>query len=157
MVNSIFLFRLYVLAFLLFLIPLSFFTTVQLLSLIRMILKYNIFFNDFSHNFQVLDVLSFKDIFNFHANRKQWFLCVSLIDLSFHYSNLDTDLLYISLAYSYKTNSFLSIAEYYYLKALSISPSNIVALKSLAIIYDQLGKREKALSLYDKISSLHLK
>nr|YP_009398582.1 hypothetical protein [Kuetzingia canaliculata]ARW67768.1 hypothetical protein [Kuetzingia canaliculata] len=143
--HNILLFRLYLFVSLLFLLPLSFLITVQFLSFFKIGLLLNNSNNGKSF---------FKELFQFFTIRKQWFLCISWVELSFNLNFINKNIFYNCLSYCYQENGFLYIAEYYALKALAMSPSDLIILNSLATIYKQLGQLSKLENISNKISML---
>nr|YP_009394031.1 hypothetical protein [Rhodomela confervoides]ARW62593.1 hypothetical protein [Rhodomela confervoides] len=148
--SNIFLFRLYVCFALCFLLPVSFFLTGQLYSFVQTYLQLKLC-SKLVKEKSSLDQTLYTELLDLYINRDDWFLCISISELLLEFSLMNNDQIYSSLAYCYQKNSFLDIAEYYYLKALSFSPSNIPILLRLIDVYNQLGSKEKLKKLHYKI------
>nr|YP_009392586.1 hypothetical protein [Bostrychia tenella]ARW61148.1 hypothetical protein [Bostrychia tenella] len=150
MSNTILFFRVYVIFSLLFLIPFSYFISLELLHFVKfnpmLYLPFNLFIKEFK-----LDQKNVMLLFNFYCDRRKWFLSICLLELSCALQVLNKDLVFVSLAYLYRQLSYWTIAEYYYLKAISYSPYNVDVLSSLANMYDILDQTEKATCLYNQI------
>nr|ARW68609.1 hypothetical protein [Palisada sp.] len=156
MVNSVFLFRLYIIFALLFLVPLSFFITRQIYFLFN---SYFVVCNLIGYSKEnVLWTLSdevYINLFNFYVTRKKFFLCISLAELFFLQCPSKRYLVYISLAYCYKESRFFYAAEYYYLRASSLSKDNISILVNLLKIYNELGDFNKVSLVENQIETLN--
>lgn len=157
MTNNILLFRLYVIFALLFLIPLSFVITQQTYVLIKnyVFILYLLFFS----NQKVKNIISKKFyayIFDFYVIRKQFFVCISLAELSLVFFPQNKFSTYTSLAYCYQKNKFFYVAEYYYLKSLAIMPNDITILNSLIELYKNLRDPDKVSFISKQIKQLSL-
>lgn len=98
-------------------------------------------------------VFSFKDyqkFYHFYLTTADYFLSISLSELYLEdVSDLDSKKnIYVLLALAYRELSFIEIAKYYYLKALSLDPNNVQLSESLRQMYSQLGYRKDDRSLY---------
>nr|YP_010850733.1 hypothetical protein Ycf37 [Lophurella mutabilis]WGH13594.1 hypothetical protein Ycf37 [Lophurella mutabilis] len=155
MTNDILFFRLYVLTILVFLLIFSFVLSKQLFLIIINQVKLMFLSNnlqkqvDFNEDFY----FGFLGLYLFHGNV---LISVALSEFILEINNdvVAKDLIYASLAYSYYSNSFYSIAEYYYLKILSFAPSNYKAILNLAHLYSNLGYKTKADYLFIRARNL---
>lgn len=147
--DAILLFRGYTVFLLLFLVPLSYFVSVELFHLIELTLLY-LRFGIFTKKL-ALDQNNGAILFNFYCRRKKWLLSISLMELFSVLNLMNSSLAFGSLAYLYMQLSYWDIAEYYYLKAVSCSPYDVNALSNLANMYNILKKEEKALDVYRQI------
>nr|YP_009396711.1 hypothetical protein [Ophidocladus simpliciusculus]ARW65897.1 hypothetical protein [Ophidocladus simpliciusculus] len=153
MTNTIFLFRLYLMFALLFLLPLSCVLTFQLISFFKVLFKlYTLL------QIPVLTLMSDQDtcinLFHCYRNREQWVSSIALFELINIFNSRNKDLIYSSIAYCYRLNKFFQISEYYYLKALSINPSNCFLLSNIANFYYSNGKRNKAIAINERIKNI---
>nr|YP_010170872.1 hypothetical protein K8K75_pgp194 [Chondria tumulosa]QSD57013.1 hypothetical protein [Chondria tumulosa] len=154
--NNTVLFRLYVIFILCFLIPMSFVVSLQIYSLFK-----DFFAIYFLYNFTIrsskllLDYHYYNKLFDLFLERQQFSLCISSAELFASIFLVNIDLVYTLLAFCYQKNSFFYIAEYYYLKALSFSPTSIVILSSLAKIYSKTGNYNQLKYINNKISQLN--
>jgi tetratricopeptide (TPR) repeat protein len=60
----------------------------------------------------------------------------------------------VNLGNLYFTKGDLAGAEKYYQQALKLSPNAVNALKNLAILYGQQGKRDAAIAQWQKLQSI---
>lgn len=153
MSNSIFLFRVYLAIVFLFL---SFFSLVLSKDLFFLIRKrFQIFtlsimlYKAFSKEFYII-------LSNLYLERKNFFLviCLSEFVSDFSYSYMIKDISYSFLAYSYFKSSFFNIAEYYYWKALNLSPYNCDIMFALSKMYYEIGDNSKVKTLCNSIKSV---
>nr|YP_010850337.1 hypothetical protein Ycf37 [Lophurella caespitosa]WGH13201.1 hypothetical protein Ycf37 [Lophurella caespitosa] len=155
MTNDILFFRLYVLIILVVLLIFSFVLSKQLLVIITNQFKLMFLFNslktkvDFSEDFY----FGLLGIYFFRGNILMS-VAISEFILEINNNLVAKDLIYASLAYSYYSNSFYSIAEYYYMKILSLAPSNYKAILNLAHLYSNLGYQTKANYFFVRARSL---
>nr|QCI06502.1 hypothetical protein [Erythroglossum lusitanicum] len=149
---NILLFRVYMIIAFSFLILLCIFISFELWK----ICKVNIIFRRYLNEISLINFSEdkFNTLVSLYIERKQWLIVISLLEL-FYYSNVFNIInLGNSLAYCYQKLSYTNIAEYYYLKILSIYPSDIYTLHNLAQLYDICSNYNKALKIYQKISNL---
>ena len=155
MSSSILLFRLYMMFAILLLFLASFFITRNIYLLLK---SYLLVFNsiNFSHNDikLILDDNLLNYFVDFYIKRKQFFLCISLMELYIYIFSDNQYLAYTSLAYCYQKNKFFYVAEYYYLKVLYVFPDNLMILKSLVGIYEKLGNSSKVLIAKNRVKEL---
>nr|ARW60104.1 hypothetical protein [Laurencieae sp.] len=155
MSNNILLFRLYIIFALLFLVPISLFVTLQLYSLIKANkMVYNLVNYLPGDMAFAIDNKVYNNLVDLYLTRKKFFLCISLAELYLFLSPLQKDLIYISLAYCYQKNCFFYVAEYYYLKALSISPNSVLILVNLRKIYKNIGNYDRESFINNHIKRL---
>nr|WGH12811.1 hypothetical protein Ycf37 [Echinothamnion sp.] len=155
MSNSILFFRLYLLILLSFLFLFSVILSKQLFIIIINKLKLISLSSDVqkNKNFNEESYMNLLSIYLFCGNI---LISVALSEFILVVNNnpIQKDLIYASLAYSYYYYSFYSIAEYYYFKILSFSPSNYQAILNLAQMYFDLGYRTKANDLFIRAKSV---
>nr|QCI05955.1 hypothetical protein [Delesseria sanguinea] len=144
--NNLVLFYLYIVITLFFLVPLCYLISIQLFRIIYCTIfnyfNYDLFFS----NFNIEDNSKYVKFFNFYLQEKQWFLCISMLELAYEKRACDNIILLNNLAYCYKNLNFWQITEYYYLKALFYSPSNLSILNNLSNLYiisNQVNKSDK--------------
>lgn len=153
--NNILLFRLYITFTLFFLLPISLTMTQQMSVLIKN--YFLIFYIFYFSNQNIPHLIGSKFsiyCFDFYINRKKFFLCISLAELSLSLFPTDKSTAYRFLAYCFQKNDFLYVAEYYYLKVLAITPNDIKILNDLMKIYNYLGKSNKVEVVHNQINQL---
>nr|QCI04541.1 hypothetical protein [Apoglossum ruscifolium] len=153
--SNLFLFYIYVIIALCFLIPLSYIISLELfnliVSLIFIYLNYSVVYNNLINS----NKLKYYKLIDFYVNRRQLFLCISILEFSLIQGYFDNIFIYSYLAYCYKSLFYFQIAEYYYLKALFYSPSNVVILNNLFELYNMSEQSNKANEIYDRILLLN--
>nr|YP_009394866.1 hypothetical protein [Polysiphonia stricta]ARW63428.1 hypothetical protein [Polysiphonia stricta] len=147
------LFRLYLLMVFFFLLFFSLFLSKEMYLLLKQSLQIISVPFKFDSKKNLLNDDYFT-LFNIFFARGNFLICLSLSEfyLESDKSFLNKDILYTFLAYVYCENSFWNIAEYYYLKALSLSPENCDIMFSLGKMYDNLGHKDKLRSIVKSIS-----
>nr|YP_009398359.1 hypothetical protein [Lophocladia kuetzingii]ARW67545.1 hypothetical protein [Lophocladia kuetzingii] len=151
--NNLLLFHCYLSFALLFLIPLSIFITFQLKTFFSNLLNINQSFKILLSKHEINQIRIVK-LYRNYVTRKQWFKCTILLELCYQLKLISDEFIYMSLAYCYQSNSYYNIAKYYYLQVLNLNSSNIIVLKNLIQIYNQLGDEENALDISKIINSL---
>nr|YP_009393001.1 hypothetical protein [Bostrychia moritziana]ARW61563.1 hypothetical protein [Bostrychia moritziana] len=150
--NNIFLFRFYIVFSLFFLIPLASILTVQFLDFFQLYYINLLFFlSRFDMKKIFLNRFNDIDLFNFYLISKQWFLAICLLEFSSFCKKMSENSIFSYLAFCYRKLSYYNIAEYYYLKAISLSSQDVYLLGALASMYDEMKLNDKALSLYRQI------
>nr|YP_009332828.1 hypothetical chloroplast RF37 [Membranoptera tenuis]AKL79084.1 hypothetical chloroplast RF37 [Membranoptera tenuis] len=149
--NNLVLFYLYIVMTLFFLVPLCYLISIQLFHIIYCIifsyLNYNLYFS----NFQTKNSIKYKQFFNFYIKEKQWFLCICMLELAYEKKICSNIILFNNLAYCYKGLDCWQITEYYYLKALFDSPSNLSILNNLSSLYRVSNQVNKAKEINRRI------
>nr|YP_009326608.1 hypothetical chloroplast RF37 [Membranoptera platyphylla]AMJ16865.1 hypothetical chloroplast RF37 [Membranoptera platyphylla] len=149
--NNLVLFYLYIVITLFFLVPLCYLISIQLFHIIYCTifsyLNYNLYFS----SFQTRDSAKYIQFFNFYIKEKQWFLCISMLEFAYEKKICDNMILFNNLAYCYKSLDFWQITEYYYLKALFYSPSNLSILSNLSNLYKASNQMNKAKEINRRI------
>nr|YP_009396512.1 hypothetical protein [Vertebrata australis]ARW65698.1 hypothetical protein [Vertebrata australis] len=147
-----FLFYLYLIIVLLVLCTFSFFVSLQLKVFALYLLKSInlIYFFKKKILFVEEDYLYF---FALDLMRLDYSKCIALSELFLENNHLIQNkmMLYRSLGFVYSKISFFTLAEYYYLEALSYSPNNIDLILSLVQIYHSLNYKEKVKLWLNKI------
>nr|YP_010619572.1 hypothetical protein PN023_pgp192 [Tayloriella tenebrosa]WAX03585.1 hypothetical protein [Tayloriella tenebrosa] len=153
MCNSILFFRLYLLIVLILLCIFSFFLSMQLFRLLSNNLKFLFLLNSLKKQMN-LNEDNYKSLISLYLLRGNLFLSVALSELMLEIDDnfIQKEFVYDSLAYAYYYNSFYHIAEYYYLRILSISPHNYKVILNLANIYFDLGYKAKASDMFFRAS-----
>nr|ARW68200.1 hypothetical protein [Chondria sp. (in: red algae)] len=156
MFTDVFLFRSYIVIALSVLIPLSFIITLQIYYLLRRYILIDFLLHRRMANKKFTFIYDdYNKLFNLFLDHQKFFLCISSVELCADTFNINTNSLYILLAYCYQKSYFLYIAEYYYLKALDISPNSQIILQGLAKIYSDLGKYDKLNSINSQIETIN--
>ena len=148
--NTFLLFYIYILITLFFLVPLFCLINIELYKIFNVL-----YFNFFNTNISNTSLLQFYSLINFYIKRNKWFFCICMLEFLYKKeiaNNYISILMY--LAYCYERLNYLYIAEYYYLKILSYSPSNIDTLSKLSAIYKVLNQTEKLSKISSKINLL---
>nr|YP_009396306.1 hypothetical protein [Polysiphonia scopulorum]ARW65492.1 hypothetical protein [Polysiphonia scopulorum] len=153
MSNSTLLFHLYLTIVFLLLFIFSISLSKDLFTLIRTLYRVNNSLTFFNTKFTQE---SYVTLFNLHFNRENFFLCICLSDFLLKSSliAIKKDLLYTFLAYIYYKNELFNLSEYYYLKALDLSPNNCDIIFALGKMYYNLGYVSKASNLCDSIKNI---
>ena len=151
--NSLFLFRLYLaIVFLL----LSFFSFVLSKDLFCLIRKRVQIFTLSSILSKTFSKDSYIFLSNLYLERKSFFfvICLSEFVLDSSDSYMIKDIVYSFLAYAYSQNFLFSISEYYYLKALNLSPYNCDIMFALGKVYYEIGDNSKVDNLCKSIKTI---
>nr|YP_010155934.1 putative chloroplast RF37 [Cumathamnion serrulatum]QQY85350.1 putative chloroplast RF37 [Cumathamnion serrulatum] len=144
--NNLVLFYLYIVITLLLLVPLCYLISIQLFKIIYSTIFSYLNYNLYLLNFNIVDSNKSIKFFNLYIQEKQWFLCISMLELVYEKEAHSNIILLSNLAYCYKSLNLWQIAEYYYLKALFYSPSNLSILNNLSNLYmisNNINKAEK--------------
>lgn len=147
--TNLFLFYFYLLIILFFLLILSYLISLELFSIFHCLsLKYRkLDLNEISETLFFLFI-------SLYTKRRQWLICISMLEFFYLKKVFSLSIIANKLAYCYQKLSYLSIAEFYYLKALSYSPFNIVILNNLSNFYTESKDYYKAERINKYISSL---
>nr|YP_009391144.1 hypothetical protein [Dipterocladia arabiensis]ARW59288.1 hypothetical protein [Dipterocladia arabiensis] len=148
--TNLLLFYVYLIIIVCFLLFLSYLISLELINLLYYIIfKYNKFnINEINENIYLFFV-------SLYTKRKQWFLCISMLEFLYLKKISSLPILNNNLAYCYKNLSYSAIAEFYYLKGLSYSPFNIMILKNLFQFYTESKNYDKAKKINERIISLN--
>nr|YP_010619766.1 hypothetical protein PNW48_pgp192 [Symphyocladia marchantioides]WAX03779.1 hypothetical protein [Symphyocladia marchantioides] len=155
MCNNILFFRLYLLIVVSFLSIFSFFISKHLFRLVFNNLKFLFIFNQLKKEMSC-NTDNYVSLFSFYVLRGNLSLSVALSEfiLEMNDNFIDKYLVYDSLAYSYYSNSFYAVSEYYCFKVLSCSPHNYKMILNLANIYSDLGYKTKANDMFIRVGKL---
>jgi len=146
--NNALVFYLYIIVTLLFLLPLFYFITNELLQMIT-----SLYFYKTKQNLFQIGTKEFIYIFNLYMKRNEWFICISMLENLYKNQKLiHLRIILIYLAFCYEKLSYLNIAKYYYLQVLLYEPSNIYVLNKLAYIYKLSNESEKLNDIYQRIN-----
>nr|YP_009397548.1 hypothetical protein [Dipterosiphonia australica]ARW66734.1 hypothetical protein [Dipterosiphonia australica] len=153
MSTNILFFRLYLLAILIFLLIFCFFLSKQLLILLNTNLSLLFIVRDLKKRYSSIRY-TYENLFSFYLLRENLFLSIVLSEfvIDLNKNLIQKDVLYGCLAYCYYQKSFYTIAEYYYLKILYVSPLDEKATSTLGAMYYNLGYKKKAYSILNVIS-----
>lgn len=156
MSNDILLFRSYILIVLFFLVPISLIVTLQIYFVLKSYILIYFLSNSFVRDQKViLHHESYNELFRLLLYNHRFSCCISSVELLIHIINSDMDIFYALLAYCYQKSYFFYIAEYYYLKALNLSPDNEAILSNLSIIYLTLDDNDKLKSINNKLKMIN--
>nr|YP_009295220.1 hypothetical chloroplast RF37 [Dasya binghamiae]AOH77232.1 hypothetical chloroplast RF37 [Dasya binghamiae] len=151
MYTQLVLFYVYMFICLLFLVPLSYLISIELFYIF-----YSIILCYTNYEVNKLNQGKFLSFFNLYTKRKQWFLCISMLEFIYHQQFFIPVITCKYLAYCYKNLDYLKLAEYYYLQALSYAPSNIYILQNLVELYKKSNDDIKAEEINNRIVLLNL-
>lgn len=151
--NSIILFRFYlIIIFLLLFI----FSMILSKGLFRLIIKgFKITFLS-SLSCEKFSQESYLLLYKFYLDRGDFFLCISLSEMILDYCSefIRKDIIYFCLASAYSRITLLHISEYYYLKALTVSPCNCDIMFALSKMYYDIGFMSKAKNICNSIKNI---
>lgn len=152
MLYNLLVFNLYIIIILIFLVIIGFFLSLDLLNIVyaNLYLSYNI-------SLQKVDNLNINQLqfyINAYIKKKNWFLCISMLEFYQDSNILEKSQILGYIAYCYKQMFYWEISQYYYLQALIYSPESIIILQQLADLYNILSNKKQAREMYERIISI---
>jgi len=145
-------FYLYLFTVLLFLSPLFYFITLELYRVLRFFLYFHIKYNFSYKTLLKLHDSEYMEMINWFIIKKEWFICICMLEFFALNKILNIDIIYNYLAYCYQKLCYFDLAEYYYLKVLHNYPDQLNTLYGLKELYslsrnnakfDQVNKKIK--------------
>nr|YP_010204045.1 hypothetical protein LK038_pgp136 [Ahnfeltia fastigiata]UAT97626.1 hypothetical protein Ahn.fas.Ore.pt_086 [Ahnfeltia fastigiata] len=141
--------RIYLTILILFLLPICFIITMQL---IKLIMRENIINSsqhqnegeDFSHEYILV-------IAQIYIEKKMWFSCISMIESKLNSSVQFDPKYYNCIGFCYYNAKKYGLAKDYYNNAININPYYTLALSNLAKTYRNMGDKEKSKLVYNRI------
>nr|YP_009399616.1 hypothetical protein [Digenea simplex]ARW69435.1 hypothetical protein [Digenea simplex] len=153
MTSNVLIFRCYLCIALCFLIPFSILLSVQVYSIFQTNLIISWLGKEFKEK-KIIDEDFYSNLSKSYLRRKKWLDFIALHEFFYNYDIVNKDRLYSSLAYCYESSIFTKTAEYFYLKAVFLSPSSLPILKKLLKFYKKFESFEKVSKLSDQIQNI---
>nr|YP_008144759.1 Ycf37 [Grateloupia taiwanensis]AGO19947.1 Ycf37 [Grateloupia taiwanensis] len=148
----VFMFQLYLVFIILFLIPLCYLVTNEIVKLLfENRLSKSLIPLGRSQKLTKEQVLSLAKIY---IRKKQWLSCILMLEFYAKIDNSNLGEYYNSIGFCYQLIDFNLLAKDYYSQARAFSPSNILFLKNLAKVYWLCNNLQDSLSTYKQILEL---
>lgn len=142
--------NLYFIVLILFLIPLSFLVTIQLVQLILLESRYRQFSNYEDKYSLACDYLFIVKIL---VAKRLWFSSIQLLEHINHTNLKDSHLYFNIFGFIYYKIGEYNLAKEYYIKAVAIKNNYLLGLQNLAKVYEIEKSYDLALMTYTSILS----